>query len=130
MKIDIKLMVIIALTFVLIGTILFRSKPEVNDYKDERDKLELQIDSILNEKQKIDDRIIILEDEYTNIVDNNYVLVVQNDSLAFIISNQKSKYKKSKKKIKDLSTQLNYIKSNPVNRTGDSLINSLINKFN
>lgn len=131
MKFDTKTIIIAILGFIILGFVMFGGgRGQKNKFKSERVKLQNKLDSIQIKKQAVDYRIDSLENNYKKLLYNNTYLKKKNDSLSININNQTIIYIKSTVKIKDLKEQMNLLKNNPPNRKGDTLINSLRNKFN
>lgn len=135
MKLDIKTILIIALTFM---SIIFASKyfkESDKDYKKELERLRTENELIQKQRDSLFSQRKKLEDDMLMIRKHNDSLIYISNVLEKEVVNQKHKASLSRQELDKLrseleetKTKIEEIKRHPANRSGDELLNSLKSK--
>jgi chromosome segregation ATPase len=137
MKLDIKnLLILILLVFSLFFGYKWYFSTGNSDYKKELKDLNEKNKALQAQRDSINIEIKKLEYDFLKLKEKEFFLVQKIDSMSTEIELVKSRAAKSKKELDKLRGDLSEtrkkieeLKENPVNRTGDSLLNSLKNNL-
>jgi chromosome segregation ATPase len=137
MKIDSKSILIIVF---LIISLFFGYKWYFNtdnsNYKNQIEELRIQNQFLEKQRDSINVKINLLENNLLTLTESEKTLLIKIESLSSEIESAKKNANKSKSELEKLRAELantikkiEHLKSNPPNRTGDDLLNSLKNKL-